>query len=240
MLQTLKRAVKHTMLAWSGRFSHLKVAVKASKRWYGNVYGGFYACPDVLNSGSIVYSVGIGEDTSFDEAIIAHHGCQVHGFDPTPKAMAWLESRSDLPAAFAFHRYGLGAQTEMATFYLPKISDHVSGSFVAQSNVDQGRAITVQLKSLPDIARELGHDRIDVFKMDIEGGEYAVLDSILSSPVWIGQLLLEFHERFFDDGRARTEAVIEKLRRQGFEIFAMSSNFEEISFINTRLLGGTQ
>jgi FkbM family methyltransferase len=240
MLQTLKRAVKHTLLAWSGRFSHLRVAVKANKHWYGNVYGGFYACPDFLNSGSIIYSVGIGEDASFDEAVIARHGCQVHGFDPTPKVIAWVKSHFDLPASFVFHPYGLGAQTEIATFYLPKITDHVSGSFVAQTNVDQGRAITVQLKSLADIARELGHDRIDVFKMDIEGGEYAALDSILASPVWIGQLLLEFHERFFDDGRARTEAVIEKLRRQGFEIFAMSSNFEEISFINTHLLGKAQ
>jgi FkbM family methyltransferase len=238
MLQPLKRAVRRAMLTASGRFSHLKVAVRAGKHWYGNVYGGFYACPDFLNSGSIVYSVGIGEDISFDRAVLARHGCQVHGFDPTPKAIAWVESQAN-PAGFVFHPYGLGAETGEATFYLPKVADHVSGSFVAQSNVDRGRAIAVNLKSLADIARELGHDRIDIFKMDIEGGEYAVLDSILASPVWIGQFLLEFHERFFDDGRARTEAVIEKLRQHGFEIFAMSSNFEEISFINTRLLNKT-
>ena len=37
------------------------------------------------------------------------------------------------------------------------------------------------MKSLADIANELGHSHIDVLKMDIEGSEYEVIENILES-----------------------------------------------------------
>ncbi|GIS18490.1 MAG: hypothetical protein CM15mP120_04060 [Pseudomonadota bacterium] len=41
--------------------------------------------------------------------------------------------------------------------------------------------------------RDLGHDHLDVLKMDIEGAEYAVLDDMLQSNILPDQLLVEFH-----------------------------------------------
>jgi hypothetical protein len=73
--------------------------------------------------------------------------------------------------------------------------------------------------------------------MDIEGAEWAVLESIFAEgSVWIGQILVEFHDRFFSDGRVRTVKAIQTLKEHGFELFAVSRTGEELSFINSELL----
>ena len=33
----------------------------------------------------MVYSVGLGQDISWDKALIEKYRCEVYGFDPTPK-----------------------------------------------------------------------------------------------------------------------------------------------------------
>lgn len=53
-----------------GQDPPIKVQTRCKKIWYGNGYGGFYVNPDLLNSSSIVYSIGIGEDISFDLDVI--------------------------------------------------------------------------------------------------------------------------------------------------------------------------
>src|SRR5262245_14315827 len=54
-----------------------------------------------------------------------------------------------------------------------------------------GQFFTAPAERLPTIARRLGHQRIDVLKIDIEGGEYAVLDDLLRSGPAVRQLLVE-------------------------------------------------
>jgi hypothetical protein len=72
--------------------------------------------------------------------------------------------------------------------------------------------------------------------MDIEGFEYNVIESILNSNVEIGQILVEVHERFFENGQQRTIDMLEKLRKHDFLVFGISETFEEISLINKNLI----
>ena len=67
--------------------------------------------------------------------------------------------------------------------------------------------------------------------MDIEGGEYTVLDSVFNSVIPIDQILVEFHERFFDDGQDRTKRVLAVAKRNNYSLFAISDSFDEASFI---------
>jgi FkbM family methyltransferase len=216
----------------TGRFNHLRRGINVKTKWYGNEYGGFFVCPDTLNESSVVYSFGIGEDVSFDVDIINHHRCSVFGFDPTPKSIKWVNNqRSTLPAEFKFFDYGLGDKTGPITFYLPKNREHVSGSYVQQENVDTLQAIEVQMKSLKDITAQLGHKKIDILKMDIEGAEYKVLESMMESQVPINQVLIEFHERFFENGKELTTKIVDLMKSKSYDIFAISDTFEEVSFI---------
>lgn len=54
----------------------------------GTRYGGFHLPTNcALRDDSIVYNFGVGEDISFDVALVENFGCKVHLFDPTPRAI---------------------------------------------------------------------------------------------------------------------------------------------------------
>lgn len=214
---------------------HLKIGIKCNYTWFGSEYGGFFVCPDLLNSKSIIYSFGIGEDISFDKSIIEKFQCSVFGFDPTPKSIQWI-SKQVLPKGFRFYEYGIDTVSGTVKFYLPKNPEYVSGSIIAHSNVTTEQTIDVQMKSFQDIVSELGHTKIDVLKMDIEGSEYNVIESILKSKVVINQILIEFHDRFVTHGERRTKNAIGLLKNYGYETFAISNKLEEFSFIHKSLI----
>lgn len=217
------------------KVAHLKIGVKCKHLWYGSSYGGFYAFPNLLDENSIVYSFGIGEDISFDNSIINNHNCHVFGFDPTPKSINWIRSQKT-HEKFHFYEYGINSKSGFVDFYPPKNSEHVSGSMATLDHVDVTRKVTVEMKSIVDIMDELGHSHIDVLKMDIEGAEYDVIEDILNAKISVHQILIEFHDRFFEDGHRKTEQAVKKLNNGGFKIFANSDSFEEISFINENVL----
>ena len=72
--------------------------------------------------------------------------------------------------------------------------------------------------------------------MDIEGSEYDVIDGILDSKIQINQIVIELHERFFNNGKEKSVELLDKLRKNGYSIFAISKSFEEISFIRNNAL----
>lgn len=225
-----KTKMKKLLRKMKRRNSHLKTDVKLAHVWYGNDYGGFYVAPNFLNAESIVYSFGIGEDISFDTDILRNHSCSVFGFDPTPKSIRWINDQ-DLPEGFVFHDCGLDSKSGTAIFYLPENDAHVSGSVIQQNNVSAKKAVDVKMKSFSDIASSLEHTRVDLLKMDIEGSEYSVIDSLISSNLPIVQICVEFHDRFFPEPKESIEAI-KKLRAAGFRIFAVSKSHEEISLIH--------
>jgi FkbM family methyltransferase len=213
---------------YTGKSPAVTVTTKCPKVWYGNSYGGFYVCPEALPARPRVYSIGVGKDISFDEAMIRLHQAEVYAFDPTPDSIAWFEGIQPAPS-MQFYPVGISAKTGVVDFYLPKNPQHVSGSLLATELIDEGRKIQVSMKRLSDICAELQHTHIDVLKMDIEGAEYDVIPDILQTPVSISQLVIEFHGRVL--GHQKTIATVQMLKTHGYEVFAISKGGEEISFI---------
>jgi FkbM family methyltransferase len=232
----MKARIRRAIQILRGQVCPVRRSVSLAKRFYGGEDCGFFVCPLPLNEAAVVYSLGIGEDISFDLAVIANHGCRVHGFDPTPKSAAWIKRQAGIPEAFSFFEYGLAEKTGRADLFLPKDARHVSGSLLVQDWVDEGRTAPVEMKSWADIVAALNPAKIDVLKMDIEGAEYLVLDDILNGPVSIDQILIEFHDRLFRDGKARTRDALRKMRERGYRVFGVSASGEEVSFISAEAL----
>lgn len=236
MFKQLLRRLKQEIKIARGKLHPIRKEVSIKHKWYGNDYGGFYVHQEILNNQSIVYSFGIGEDISFDKAMAEQHGCQIFAFDPTPKSVNWVNNQQ-LPSRFSFFDYGIDVKTGTVNFNLPKNKTYVSGSIVMHNSLDQHNTISVPMKSFSDITDELGHKRINLLKMDIEGSEYHIIESILSSGIEIDQLLLELHERFFTDGQEQTKRLLKSLSEHGYVIFAVSDSFEEVSFIKKAAIG---
>ena len=208
----------------------LKIKTKISKSWLGVQSAGFFVHLPELNTESIVYSFGIGEDITFDRHLIEKTGAKVFAFDPTPKSIQWL-SGQNLPQGFKAMPIGISSETGTMKFHLPKNANHVSGSLESMTYVDDSNTVEVEVKTLSDIMKDLGHQRIDLLKLDIEGSEYAVMDQILDQNIDITQIVVEVHERYISNGKVLTAKMIEKLLAKGYQLFAKSLSREELSFI---------
>ncbi|WP_185245026.1 FkbM family methyltransferase [Citrifermentans bremense] len=194
-------------------------------------YGAWTFCPQGLTPGGIVYSFGVGEDISWDLAIIEKYGVAVHAFDPTPRSAEFVK-RQSLPGEFVFHPYGLADYDGTALFYPPENSEWVSHTLLRR-RATAGKAIEVQVRRLETIMLLLGHDKINLLKMDIEGAEYGVIPDILNSSLVAGgaeQLLVEFHHRFPGKGVKDTIFCIEALEKAGLRSFHISQNGEDWGF----------
>ncbi|XP_077998655.1 putative methyltransferase-like protein 24 [Glandiceps talaboti] len=177
--------------------------------------GGWNICTDVgLKSTScIVYSVGIGDNWSFDDDMAAY-GCNVYSFDPSIELTDHQRSER-----IWFYNMGLWDQNEEERQY-NKIAN-------GNKRVMQ----TWKCRTLESIKKMLHHenDTLDVVKIDIEGQEYRVFPQMLESGVMknIRQLVFEIHlSPELDKIRLwKTYVDIKKMMTMyGFELWSIHPN----------------
>jgi FkbM family methyltransferase len=158
----------------------------------GSQYGGWIVPASVLQPDSICYCAGVGEDISFDLALMKRFGCDVHAFDPTPRAIEFVRrTAADVPG-FHFHPVGLWERDESLRFYAPSNPDHVSHSVMNLQQTDS--YFEAPCRSLPSLMKELGHSRVDLLKLDIEGAEHEVIESMLEDGIRPAVLCVEFDQ----------------------------------------------
>jgi FkbM family methyltransferase len=192
-------------------------------------YGDWTVSTAGLVEGGIAYSLGVGEDAELDLALIEQFGLEVHAFDPTPRAVAWVNAQP-MPDRFHFHPIGIAGYDGTAEFTPSK--EMANPSFKVRKNARPAPGqVTCEVRRLPALCRELGHQRIDLLKMDIEGAEYDVIDDLVDSGIEVRQILIEFHHRFRAIGLEPTGRTVDKLRDSGYRTFYISPSGREYSFV---------
>lgn len=230
MKKTLRKIRRHIRcLQGKDFFVHEQIKIDTVTHGGGSGYGGWDVTEECIDAESVVYSVGVGEDASFDLSLIEKYGLIIHAFDPTPKSISWVESQN-LPASFRMHEFGLADFDGSISFNPPSNPDHVSHTIMDRAETED-ESIDVEVKKLKTIMDEMGHEKIDLLKMDIEGAEYQVIDDIVKSDIRPNQLLIEFHHRFPSVGIEKSQKAIQSLKDIGYVIFAVSDSGEEYSFI---------
>lgn len=73
----------------------------------GSDYGGWIVPYTLLDRSSVCYCAGAGEDITFDLALAERFGCEIHVFDPTPRAVAHVERVAVDNPLIHFHPVGL-------------------------------------------------------------------------------------------------------------------------------------
>jgi FkbM family methyltransferase len=190
----------------------------------------------------LVYGVGAGEDISWDIGMIENYNAQVLIIDPTEKARRHVESvlhdkeYGTDPQKVKFIPQGLSNKNGEIAFVLPANPDHVSMRAYelrdVASTVTQ-KVVTAPVRTLQDIMKDHGHTYLDVLKIDIEGAEYDVLESLLDQQYLpFTQLLVEYHQRFLKkEDKQRHENVKKRLQRAGFVQLWAQNGGQEVGYV---------
>ena len=226
--------VKRVGRLLTGRDVLYRYDTHPKKTTLGTIYGGWTIAPQFVTQNGVMYSFGVGDDTSFDEAAIAKFQLQVHGFDPSPHVIDWIRNRN-LPRKYTFHPFGLADVDGSLSFFSPVQSGGMYSTNGQHGSVNDVE-VKLPVKKLQTIAAELNTDSIEILKMDVEGAEYGLLSSIIGCPIPIKQLLIEFHHRIGIESLQGTINAVNKLREHGYMLFHVSETSSEFSFLHRSLV----
>ena len=137
---------------------------------------GWWVPEAVVRPGAVAYCAGAGEDISFDLEL-HRRGLTVVTIDPTPRAIAHVDSVRPDDDRFTFLPVGLWHEPAELSFYGPANPSAVSHSVVNLQRTTQ--SFTARVDSLANLMAAQGHDHIDLLKVDIEGAESTVLPQLL-------------------------------------------------------------
>jgi FkbM family methyltransferase len=200
-------------------------------RVIGSEYGGWAVDLDLIPNGSTIISAGVGEDITFDEGLITLKNCRVIGIDPTEKARKHVEKKGS--SKIIFLQKVLSAR-DGQTIKIYKsanpdwVSESINPNHQGVSRLDCYEAPTISLRSLLET-----YDNVSILKMDIEGAEYEVLNSICE--LNIPQVCIEFHHFCTDVSDEDTNRCIKHLEQMGYVVAYRSplkGTIKEATFVH--------
>lgn len=183
----------------------------------------------LIDSSWICYSAGVGTDITFDLELIERFGCKVYALDPTPKAVKFMKQAETHPNLH-FLPVGLWSHSGMVEFYAPRSRQHVSYSI---KNLQRTSSyISCPCETLEQVLARLGHTQLDLLKLDIEGAEFDVLDSILDGTCMPRVLLVEFDQ---PASFRRIRGTTRRLCRLGYMLTSLENwNFTFVLGVATK------
>ena len=211
---------------------------------FGTKYGG-WNLPELINldTNSIIYSAGVGEDISFDILIQEKYKSHIILIDPTERAYKHFDemkqfyvtgkpnftgdiqpdylrvignSKPDF-SKFSYVKKGLWSKSGVLKFYKPLNEKYVSHTLI--ENMYSAKYDNVEVDSLKNIMIALGHDHIDVLKIDIEGSEIEVVNQMLEDKIFPKYVCIEFDLKLKNvDYNNETNGLIIRLKEAGYAL----------------------
>lgn len=177
-----------------------------------------------IDSSTILYSFGVGDDISFDLGMIDRFKCEIYAFDPTPRCKNWIACQT-LPEQYHFYPVGIGDYDGEAEFFPPAQENQVSFS---RRPVSVAEPITASILRLETMISNYNLPGPDIIKMDIEGFEYSVIEDLFRSNIRPALLLVEFHHGMYEGVTADdTIQSVTLLIKAGYAIFYVSDSGQE-------------
>lgn len=209
----------------------------------GSKSHGYHVPQHFLNNASICYCIGAGEDVSFDTELVINFGCKVFIFDPMPESKNFFNKLKEHAsrnqklvvgnpgsayeyqiteeqlATITYIEKGIWDKEMMVKFYEPTRENYASHSILNLQQSD--KFIEAPVDRLSNIMKKLNHKSIDLVKIEIEGAEYTVIDTIVEDKIDVKFILVEFDEVFHSQGMAylkRIKASTDKILNAGYTI----------------------
>lgn len=174
---------------------------------------------DGLGSGSVVFDVG-GFEGNWAQDIFDLYGAQIHVFEPHPRFADSLKTRFAANDAITVHDVALGSSDGVL-----ELSDDGDASSALVGNSGDATGRVVEVKTFLD---QFAPERIDLMKVNIEGGEYDLLPALVASGHIgrIGTLQVQFH-LYGEDYIDMREAIIAELSKTHRPVWSYPFVWEE-------------
>lgn len=158
-----------------------------------------------LNPDSVVVDLG-GYEGQWASDIHGKFGCVVHVFEPVPEFAAAIAERFRQNPRITVHDCGLGGADADINIFLDanKSSAYARGP---------ARAVLAKIFAADLYIHRLGVGSIDLLKINIEGGEYDLLDHLIDTGriKSVRFLQVQFHD-FVPRAKERAQAIRQRLR----------------------------
>eukprot|EP00747_Dinoflagellata_sp_TGD_P170644 gnl/TRDRNA2_/TRDRNA2_202740_c0_seq1.p1 gnl/TRDRNA2_/TRDRNA2_202740_c0~~gnl/TRDRNA2_/TRDRNA2_202740_c0_seq1.p1 ORF type:complete len:477 (-),score=58.45 gnl/TRDRNA2_/TRDRNA2_202740_c0_seq1:79-1509(-) len=157
----------------------------------------------------IVYSFGCDADFEFERTVAAIHGshCEIHIFDVFDPGEGFDRAFDGFDVSVHFH--------QMPVF------DKDEGKVIQPW--PHAEPYRIRTYTLPNIMNILGHEHVDILKLDIEGNEHRVIAHLAEAgwPSLPGQLYLELHAgpQFYPYEVPHAQRLIDSLEHAGLRLF---------------------
>jgi FkbM family methyltransferase len=174
-------------------------------------YGGWTVPGDLIGREWVCYSVGAGGDIEFDLQLIRRYDATVRSFDAVAE---YVDQARELGAGeprFSAHHAAIA--TSNGPLRMQRTHDAGSRSVSSAGLYESHTFMELPGRTLPSLMAELGDERIDLLKLDIEGGEYDVIPTLDLPALGVQIFAVQLHHTG-SVGDAR--ALVERLRRQGY------------------------
>lgn len=156
-----------------------------------------------LSPSSVVYDVG-GYHGDWAEDIHNKYGSTIEVFEPVERFVVLLKKKFAKNKKIRIHSFGLSNKNETATISLEEASSSLFKSVGASEEIKLVAAHTI-----------IGmNEKIDLMKMNIEAGEYALLDDLIKHDLIknIQNIQIQFHV-FIDNADERRKKLHAELSK---------------------------
>ncbi len=149
-----------------------------------------------LNNRSLVYDIG-GYRGDWAKEIDALYGCTIKIFEPVNDYIKILTDMFGKKPSIEILPFGLGGR---AREMFIGIDWEASSVFKPGTNKERIK--------IRDIAKFMGDEKVDLMKMNIEGGEYEILDRLIETGLIknVKNVQIQFHD-FVPDAKAKRQRL---------------------------------
>ena len=141
-----------------------------------------------VTTGSLVIDAG-GYEGEWTAKMIARYGCRSEVFEPFPSYFDHCKRLFARNALVRVHASALGGSSRITKF---SFAANGTSEFITKEGVDIVEAQVVDISQFFD---QLGDEPVACLKLNIEGGEYEVLERLLATNqiALCKSLLIQFH-----------------------------------------------
>ena len=154
--------------------------------------GNYLIKENLLNSKSIIYSFGIGENLGFEKKIADTFKCSVYCFDPTSLAKNFMEKEKYNKTLIIFQPYGIwNVDGKIKFFYQDENNLNNSGGSITNL-FETNKYDLLECFKLSTLMKKNNHNKVDVVKLDIEGASIEVIHDFMNENINPNQIVVEF------------------------------------------------